>query len=353
MSSKLGKIGRGALVALALTVLSAQILVVQAVAWARDNRQTISDRAIAWQFEPDDRIRAVVAQAGLSTEGQMYLFASLPEVVPPFEFDRYCSRREPGIGVLGCYRIQEKRIYLYDVTDERLQSIVPVITAHEMLHAAWYRFSQEELDYLEVLLEEAFAALPEDHRLRERIQSYEDYDPNSRVPELYALLGTEITELPDALEAHYTRFFSDRSLVVAAANEVYRVFDSLSGELQKLVDELEARGDVIDTRRDQYERDAAVFRADLDVYNDRVSRYNAGENVPGAEKFNQERIALVARQEALREERNAIQALIEEYNVLYDELQVLNQELTELNQGINITLEPQETIAPGNVESDS
>lgn len=353
MSSMLGRIGRGALVAVALTVLSAQVLVVQAISWARDNRQTISDRAIAWQFEPDDRIRAVVAQAGLSGEGQMYLYASLPEVVPPFEFDRYCSRREPGIGVLGCYRIQEKRIYLYDVTDERLQSIVPVITAHEMLHAAWYRFSQQELDNLEVLLEEAFAALPDDHRLRERIQSYEDYDPNSRIPELYALLGTEVADLPDALEAHYSRFFADRSLVVAAADEVYRVFDSLSGALQELVDELEARGDVIDTRRDQYERDASVFRADLDVYNDRVSRYNAGENVSGAEKFNEERTALVARQEALRVERNAIQALIEEYNVLYDELQVLNQELTELNQGINITLKPQDTIAPGNVESDS
>ena len=75
-----------------------------------------------------------------------------------------------------------------------------------------------------------------------------------------------------------------------------------------------------------------------------VARYNAGEDVRGAENFDEERDELVSRQASLRAERDEIQELIDRYNALLDELETLNRELTELNQGINVTLESQETV---------
>jgi len=333
-------------------LLGGQVALASGIGWAQDNRQAISDRATAWQFEPDPIIEDIVKRAGLSKTGELYLYASLPEVVPPFEFDRFCSRREPGIGVLGCYRIQEKRIYIYDVTDERLRSIVPVVTAHEMLHAAWFRFDRSLQDDLGVLLEADFAKLPADHRLRDRIAQYEANDPTSRIPELYAILGTEIAPLSNELEQHYATYFDDRTRVVSLSNDIYRIFDTLSLELQRLVDELEVRSAEIDERRAAYEEASAKFQADLSVYNDRVERYNAGENVPGAADFPAQRDSLINRQNTLRAERTAIQTLIDDYNALYEQLQILNAELSELNEGINITsVSPQETIEPDTTEA--
>lgn len=346
------KIGRAGIIAVAAALLGGQVALASGIGWAQDNRQAISDRATAWQFEPDTTIQNIVARAGLSRTGELYLYASLPEVVPAFEFDKYCSRREPGIGVLGCYRIQEQRIYLFDVTDARLQSIVPVVAAHEMLHAAWFRFDPSLHQELGALLEADFAKLPADHRLRDRIAQYEANDPSSRIPELYAILGTEIAPLSPELEEHFATYFDDRTKVVGLSNEIYRLFDTLSLELQRLVAELEERSAEIDERRAAYEEDSATFQSDLAVYNDRVARYNAGENVPGAANFPAQRESLINRQTTLRNERAAIQILIDDYNALYDQLQILNAELSELNEGINITtIAPQETIEPDTAEA--
>jgi len=338
------RLWRGFVIVLALIAIAGQGALAWGATWVGENRQWISDRAIALQFEPDPELLTYVRDASLTGEGEVYLFASLPEIVPAGEFDRYCSRDEPGIGVLGCYRLAEKRIYLYDVTDERLEAMEPVIAAHEMLHAAWDRFTTTEKERLGVLLEEGFAALPDDHPLHERIASYEANDPNSRIPELYALMGTEISELPDQLEAHYAEYFVDRQAVVALADQVYAVFASFDSELQSLADDLEARSDSIDALKAQYELDAAVLGADISIYNDRVARYNAGDVVAGANKFDDERDNLIARQEALKAERDEILQEIDEYNALLDQLNILNQELGELNQGINITLEEQDSI---------
>jgi len=338
------RLTRAVIVLLAVVAIATQGALAWGATWVNDNRQWISDRAIALQFEPDPELLRYVSDASLTGEGEVYLFASLPEIVPAGEFDRYCSRDEPGIGVLGCYRLAEKRIYLYDVTDERLEAMEPVIAAHEMLHAAWDRFDSATKNRLAELLEEGFAALPDDHPMHERIASYEANDPTSRIPELYALMGTEISELPAELEAHYATYFSDRAAVVALADQVYAIFASFDQELQTLADDLEARSDRIDALKAQYELDAAVLGVDINVYNDRVARYNAGEDVSGAGRFNDERDELIARQNALKAERDEILAEIDEYNALLDQLNILNRELGELNQGINITLEEQDTI---------
>ena len=338
------RIYRGGIIVIALGALALQGAAVWGGYWVATNHQWVSDRAIALQFEPGPDIRAYASQATMTAEAEVYFYASQPEVVPAVEFDRFCSREEPGIGVLGCYKLGEKRIYLYDVTDERLSAMEPVIAAHEMLHAVWDRFSAAEKDELGALLEDAFAALPDDHPLIERIAIYEETDPRSRIPELYALLGTEVSVLPRELEDHYGLYFSDRSRVVEFATEVNSIFSTFSDELGRLVADLEARGDVIDQRKAEYELAAEILGADIAVYNDRVSRYNDGEDIDGAENFDAERNDLIARQAALRVDQAEIQALIDEHNRLLDELNVLNQELTEINQGVNVTVEQQESL---------
>jgi len=131
---------------------------------------------------------------------------------------------------------------------------------------------------------------------------------------------------------------------VALAKQVYDIFENFGAEVQDIVDDLSERSDIIDALKATYERDAAILGTDISVYNDRVSRYNSGEDVAGANKFDAERDDLIARQAELAADRDIILAMIDEYNALLDQLNFLNDQLTELNQGINIKLETKDTL---------
>jgi len=310
----------------------------------------IKDQLVAHQFETPENISSYIDQAGLSDQGSLYLRTSLPRVVPAYEFDRYCTRNEPGIGVLGCYTTRDSRIYLYDVTDPRLESIEPVVAAHEMLHAVWFRKTSEERDALAPLLEEAYAALGPDHPLIERMASYEADDPASRLPELYSIIGTEIREIPEALEAHYAEYFANRALVVDLADRVYRVFDTLQAELEQLSNELSSRNAEIEGLRFTYEETSRVLAGDIVAFNEKASTPGA---FPSKSQFEATRAELVTRQERLESMRITLQTKIAEYNDRLEELNTLNDEVSELNQGINVTLEEEEELTPPSTDIES
>lgn len=337
------RVGRAALVVLATAALALQGGAAWGVSWVVANERHIKDQLVAYQFDAPEEIISYARQAGMSETGELYFLTSLPQIVPVYEFDRYCTRNEPGIGVLGCYTLRDGRIYLYDVTDERLVSIEPVVAAHEMLHAAWARLSSAEQERLAELLEEGFATLPADHQLRERIASYEADNPASRIPELYAILGTEVTPLPALLEEHYALYFDDRNRVVALADELYRVFDTVEAELTALAQELESRAAEIEGLRFAYEQEQSDLNAAILAFNERASTPGA---FPSRSEFESTRNALVERQSRLESMRTSLQTKIDEYNVRLEELNRLNSEVSELNQGINVRLREQEELSP-------
>jgi len=344
------KILRAGIALLALGALALQGGAAWGALWVVENQRMIKDQLVAHQFETPENISSYIDQAGLSDQGSLYLRTSLPRVVPAYEFDRYCTRNEPGIGVLGCYTTRDSRIYLYDVTDPRLESIEPVVAAHEMLHAVWFRKTSEERDSLAPLLEEAYAALGPDHPLIERIASYEADDPASRLPELYSIIGTEIREIPEALEAHYAEYFANRALVVDLADRVYRVFDTLQAELEQLSNELSSRNAEIEGLRFTYEETSRVLAGDIVAFNEKASTPGA---FPSKSQFEATRAELVTRQERLESMRITLQTKIAEYNDRLEELNTLNDEVSELNQGINVTLEEEEELTPPSTDIES
>lgn len=352
--SRASRIGRGALVAVAALAVLAQGGVIAGASWVVANPRPVSDAVTVWTTELDPRIEEYGVQAGLNERGRFLLAASLPEILAPAEFERVCSVSAPGIGVLGCYTLDEGRIHLYDVTDDDLSALEPVVAAHEMLHAAWDRLAPEERDLLAGALESAFAALGPDHELVERIAGYEERDPSSRIPELYAIIGTEvrgsdIDGLGPILEEHYLEYFADRSRVVALAEQVQSLFAQLEQQLLALaarVDELSAR---IVSEQEAYRVDSDAFTADLAVFEERAA-------TPGGYRsqsvFLADRGALIERQDALRARRDATNALVDEHNALLVELETLNAEAAALNQAINVEAQPLAGTAPaeGDVE---
>ncbi len=338
--SRAARVGRGVLIALAAVSIAAQAAVVAGAGWAVANSRLISDAVTVYRFEPPLAVSALATDADMTERGRFVFYASTPELVPAESFDLFCSRDEPGIGVLGCFTFADARIYLYDITDADLEPFEIVVAAHEMLHAAWDRLTPAERAALEAPLEAAFAALGPDHELVERIASYEEFDPSSRVPELYAILGTEIASLPDELETHYSEYFIDRGVVVSIWQQIEKIFVDLESELSRLNSELEALAAQIAAEREVTERDAAALEAD-------ITAFNARAELPGGytsqSAFERDRDALVARQSALTARIDATNATIDAYNALVAEFTTLNEQASALNRALNITPLPIET----------
>lgn len=331
--TRAARFGRGVLLALALVTIVAQSLVIASAGWAVTNPRAVTDAVTVWRYDPTPAISSFATRAGMSERGRFLFYASLPEVVPAEEFNAVCSREQPEVGVLGCYTLRDGRIYLYDIPNLDLEPFEVVVAAHEMLHAAWDRLPLDEQQSLVEPLEQAFATVGADSELTERIASYEAADPGSRIPELYAILGTELPELPDALEAHYTEYFDDRMAVVTLWQQVSTFFDDLENELVRLSDELERLAAEITTEQAGADQTAAALEADIAVFNERAER-PGGYTSQSA--FENDRQALIDRQAVLTATIDATNAKVRDYNALLDEFSALNEQAAALDKDLNI-----------------
>lgn len=305
--------------------------------WAIAHPRTVNDLVAYWQYDPTPAIAGYATRAGMSEHGRFLFYASTPRVLPDGEFDRVCAGVEVGIGVLGCYTLADGRIYLFDITNVDLDEFEVVVAAHEMLHAAWSRLSEDEQAALVEPLEEAFATVPADSELIERIAAYEAADPESRIPELYAIIGTELATIPDELEVHYARYFDDRAQVVALWKQVEAIFLELEAELERLSGELERLFAEIEAEQAAAEKAAAALEDDISAFNARASR--PGGYVSQA-AFQRDRQALLNRQAALTRSVDATNAKIDTYNALVEEFTALNEQAEALGKDLNIDPEP-------------
>jgi hypothetical protein len=332
--------GRIILVVLASLTIIVQSAVLAGAGWAAANPRVVADQVTVRTTELDPAVAEYAVAAGLSARGLFLLHASRTEIVAAERFDGYCTNREPGIGVLGCYTLAEGRIFLYDVTNPDLAALEPVVAAHEMLHAAWDRMSSAEHRALAPLLEEAFASLGPEHELVERIAAYEAVDPRSRIPELYAIIGSEVPVIPRALEQHYRQWFDDRSQSTALSARVSALFRDLEVRLSTLSEELTELAARITAEQAAYDALASELQSDIEIFNSRAQTPGWYTN---ESTFLRDRDALLVRQDALDEQLAATNALVARYNALLDQLQQLNAEAETLNRAINITLDPLQT----------
>ena len=135
-----------------------------------------------------------------------------PELQEKVAFNSSCRDNEQTI-VLGCY-VDTRGIYLLNVTDSRLTGVEQVTAAHETLHAAYARLSQNEQKKVDAMTMSYYATVT-DQRLKDTIELYKKQDTRIVPNELHSILGTEVRTLPGDLEQYYKRYFADRSKVVS------------------------------------------------------------------------------------------------------------------------------------------
>jgi hypothetical protein len=299
-------------------------------------REAIADHVTVWKYEPPAEITALADKTTMTDGGRWYFYASEPSLEERETFNQHCTNQSEETIILGCYATERnliyafKRIYIYNVDDKRLPFVEEVTAAHEMLHAAYERLSSSERERVDSLVEQAINNNSDEH-IAQMNELYRAREPDRLYNEMHSILGTEAGKLPAELEKHYARYFANRSEVVKMARQYTGVFNELRDKQQRLNRELDEISRQIDTR-------GAVYDGAVKTFEDKVRIFNNKANSGGfttQEEYDRERGALVADQQRLEAERDAINALVAAHNRKRKELQALLIETDKLNESID------------------
>lgn len=313
-----------------IVTVSLLVAIVAAVLHA----QLIKDALFYYQYEPNDTIASFVDQTGMSDHGKFLFYVSRPSLETAEDFNVYCGKHDHAAAVLGCYNGQN--IYIYDITDPRLDGIRPTTAAHEMLHAAYQRLSVKDRETIDALLESEYAKLKDNTELSERMSFYAETQPGDRANELHSIIGTEIEPISPELETYYKKYFSDRSKVIAQHKKYQSVFEELRLKSEALVSEIDRLTVNLQNKKAAYESQANTLQNDISDFNRRAGQ---GE-FKSQPQFTSERSVLVARSNALEGLRSEINDTINRYNDLVSELNNIATETNALNRSIDSSLEP-------------
>ncbi len=241
-------------------------------------------------YQPPPSIAAIADKTAMSEYGRKLFYVSHPAIEGRDSFNQHCVFEEKSL-VLGCYA--SGRIYIFDVTDKRLNGVEEVTAAHEMLHAAYARLKSSEKEKVDKMVAAAYEQI-KTQRLEETINGYRKDDPSSVPNELHSILGSEVANLPTELEQYYQKYFIDRSRVTALARDYESVFieiqdkisayDKQLASLKSQINDAESQLNSLKSRLDSENKrltdlrnggQIAQYNAGVPEYNNLVKQYNS------------------------------------------------------------------------------
>lgn len=249
--------------------------------------QDIHDFIRLFGYKPGVKVAAISAQDGFTDYSQKLFYINRPQLMSPELFSGACPNGSEKTVVLGCYKGNDRGIFLFDVTDSRLSGVVEVTAAHEMLHAAYDRMSGTERLKVDGLLSQYYKEGLKDERIKKTIQAYQETEPSELVNEMHSIFATEIYDLPESLELYYKKYFSNRKQVVTLLNNYQMEFtkrqdriDSYDAQLKSLkqsINENETSLESLSQQIAQQQKVIANLRSSghIEEYNSQVNPFNA------------------------------------------------------------------------------
>lgn len=305
----------------AVFVVAAVMLMVNFVVQSR----TVHDFWAGLWYSPSEQMATLATELELTSTGERILKATQPVLEARESFNEHCDSHKTELSLLGCYT--EGKIYVYEITEERLSASNKVTLAHELLHAAWERMGSSEREEIREMLaqvrsenEEWFAT------------ELEAYSENEQTEEVWTRAGTKLRELPEELEAKYAKYFRNRLKIV----EFYDTYQAPFRELQARNEELRklifATKDAIERERDEYLKAVEALDAEVAEFNECAEAAGCFET---DEEFETRRTELTEAREKLLEEREKLNAKIDENNARVEEYQANQMMLGELTDAMN------------------
>lgn len=283
------------------------------IAYGATHTRQILDYFALRGYNPSSRVVELADKTTMGESTRNVFYVNHPKLQNKQEFRASCTQQEETI-VLGCF-IENKGIYLLEVDDPRLQGIVEVTAAHEVLHAVYERLSSSERAKVDKMTSDFFASL-DTPRLKENIENYRKKDASIVPNELHSILASEVRNLSPELEEYYSKYFQDRSAIVALSEKYEQTFIDLENQVKAYDAQLKTLKADIDVKEQEIEQlgvEIDTERSNLDklISERKIAQYNTG-----VEGFN----VLVNRYNSLIKTRQS-QALqynqiVEEYNKL-------------------------------------
>lgn len=287
-------------------------------------RWNIYDALRLRNYQASAEVAQVATDTAMNDDTRQLFYVYYPEFQDKQAFNNSCKSSEKTI-VLGCY-VSGNGIYLYNVTDARLNGIKQVTAAHETLHAAYERLSSREKAHVNNLLEDAFEKI-DNQRIKDTI---EDYRKNGAdiTNELHSILGTEVRNLPPELEQYYTRYFTNRLKIVEYSEKYEQAFnerkqkvaeaDKKLASLKQAIEAGESQLNILsDGLKSERQRlDGLLANKDYDSYNAAVPGFNS-------------------RVSAYNRQVGQVGSLIDQYNALVAERNAIATEESELVKAID------------------
>ena len=252
--------------------------------------QEIGDWGKLLTYEPPPAIEKLATSATMTDAARRLFYLNQPTIEATKSSLNLCKGSEHTI-VLGCY-VTSKGIFLQAVTDPRLQGVMEVTAAHEMLHAAYQRMSMFEQTKIDRQLRLVLNTLT-NARIVKLVATYESQDPRSVASELHSIFGTEVRNLSPELETHYRQYFTDRLSLVALSERYEGIFTTLktkaktlSQQLQtqnqslaQLADRVKQEGNMVESDRSSLQAAIAAnpssdYSSRVSAFNDRIQNYN-------------------------------------------------------------------------------
>lgn len=241
-------------------------------------------------YQAPPQIARLATTTTMTETARRLFYVNEPQIESRKSASNLCKSAEHTV-VLGCY-VVGKGIFLQSVLDPRLEGVMEVTAAHEMLHVAYQRMSIVEQNQLNQKLQGAFAQL-KSPRIKDLIETYRNQDPSSVNTELHSILGTEVRNLTPELEENYQRFFTNRTQIVALSERYEGVFTALRDRAKNLSKQLAVRKITMENLTQQVDTEAANVKSErmnlqssiagspqldhngqISSFNDRVRNYN-------------------------------------------------------------------------------
>jgi hypothetical protein len=293
------------------TVVAVLLLVVVALL----KQQDLLDWWRLRDYVAPTTVAALADDDTMTSYAERLFYVNSPAVTRASDFTRNCPTGGEKTVVLGCYVGNDHGIYVYDVTDERLNGVEQVTAAHEMLHAAYRRLSAHERTRIDALLTSYYEHDLTDQRIKDTIEAYKKSEPNDVVNEMHSVFGSEVAQLPAELEAYYQRYFTNRATVTGYTAKYQAEFTSRQTQVTQYdaqLKDLKRQIDVnnADLRRQRDSLDAQSRQLEAARSSGKYAEYNAGVASYNAAVDQYNRLL------------NATRALINQYNDIVEEQQL-------------------------------
>ena len=295
-------------------------------------RNLIRDFFRGLSYKPTAEMTALKSNLDLTDSGSLIFNASWPELNEKDDFNNNCRTIEASTAILGCFT--DEKIYVYNITDKRLDGIREATLAHELLHAVYTRMDESERESLKTLLDQVYKSNKE--VLGDELDIYPEEE---QYEELYVRAGTEIAKLPAELERHFEKYFNDQDKIAKYYNNYASVFKELNQKIKELGEQLDSLSKEIESLISQYEQKLTELNAEVSVFNNCAATVGCFSS---EWDFYTRRNELVYEQNELNEMYDEISNLINTYNeivVEYNENVIYSKTL---NGIINSMSQPEE-----------